>query len=275
MSCSTPSHQPSTLLRMAAAHRNFGTTSLLATLISDTRETMGAALEAVRLTPSESGILGIHFEGPFLSPQRPGVHDPSKFRSPCEEDIELLTSLSGRPMLVTLAPECVPLSFIAALAKSGVRVSLGHSMATYAETKRALESGLTGFTHLFNAMRPLSSREPGPIAAALETANAWFGMIVDGAHVDPAMLRLALRGRAQPILVTDSMPPVGGRIPHFTLNGEAIEARGSTCWRQGWRSRRHCARHGKRRSQLRSSAWNAAGHGSRPCINRTRKISRC
>jgi N-acetylglucosamine-6-phosphate deacetylase len=221
-----------TLLRIAAAHRNFGTTSLLATLISDTLATMGAALEAVRLTPSESGILGIHLEGPFLSPHKPGVHDPTKLRAPCAEDIELLTSLSGRPVLVTLAPECVPLSFIAALAKFGVRVSLGHSMATYAETKRALESGLTGFTHLFNAMRPLSSREPGPIAAALESASAWFGMIVDGAHVDPAMLQLALRGRAQPILVTDSMPPVGGRIPHFPLNGEMIEARGSSCWRR-------------------------------------------
>ena len=223
---------PSALLRMAAAHRRFGTTSLLATLISDAHETMGAALEAVRRTPSDSGILGIHFEGPFLSPQRPGVHDANKLRAPCAEDIGLLTSLSGRPVLVTLAPECVPLSFIATLAKSDVRVSLGHSMATYAETKRALESGLTCFTHLFNAMRPLSSREPGPIAAALESENAYFGMIVDGAHVDPAMLRLALRGRAHPILVTDSMPPVGGRIPHFTLNGEMIEARGSSCWRR-------------------------------------------
>ncbi len=148
-----------TLLRIAAAHRNFGTTSLLATLISDTRETMGAALEAVRVTPSESGILGIHFEGPFLSPQKPGVHDPTKFRAPCAEDIDLLTSLSGRPVLVTLAPECVSLTFIAALAKSGVRVSLGHSMATYAETKRALESGLTGFYP--SVQRDASSIEQG------------------------------------------------------------------------------------------------------------------
>jgi N-acetylglucosamine-6-phosphate deacetylase len=81
-------------------------------------------------------------------------------------------------------------------------------------------------------MRPLSSREPGPIAAALEAGNAWFGMIVDGAHVDPAMLRLALRGSAQPMLVTDAMPPVGGQSKHFSLHGEVIEARGNTCWRK-------------------------------------------
>jgi N-acetylglucosamine-6-phosphate deacetylase len=222
----------STLLRMAAAHRTFGTTSMLPTVISTTRETMVAALEAVRITSHESGILGIHLEGPFLSPQRPGVHNPDKLRSPSEEDFELLTSLSERATLVTLAPECVPLRFIAALAEAGVRVSLGHSMATYDQTRQALGAGLTGFTHLFNAMRPLASREPGPIAAALETANVWFGIIVDGVHVDPAMLRLALRGRAQAMLVTDAMPPVGGQSPYFALNGEEMEARGHACRRK-------------------------------------------
>ena len=131
----------------------------------------------------------------------------------------------------TLAPERVPAGFISRLAKSGVRVALGHSMATYAETKRAMREGLTGLTHLFNAMRPLSSREPGPIAAALESENAWFGMIVDGKHVHPAMLRLAMRGSARPMLVTDAMPPVGGSLRWFTLDGQRIEARGSTCFR--------------------------------------------
>ena len=161
-----------TLLRIAAAHRNFGTTSLLATLISDTRETMGAALEAVRVTPSESGILGIHFEGPFLSPQKPGVHDPTKFRAPCAEDIELLTSLSGRPVLVTLAPELCR----SALSPPSPNPAYAYpSVTRWRPTPRQnvrSSSGLTGFTHLFNAMRPLSSREPGPIAAALESANA-------------------------------------------------------------------------------------------------------
>ena len=96
--------------------------------------------------------------------------------------------------LVTLAPECVPAGFIAGLAGRGVRVALGHSQASYEETRAAFAEGLTGFTHLFNAMPPLLARDPGPIAAALEEARAYYGLIVDGEHVAPAMLRLALRG---------------------------------------------------------------------------------
>ena len=144
-----------------------------------------------------------------------------------------LTLIEGRTgvMLVTLAPERVPPGFIRRLVEAGIRVSLGHSAATYSETKAALAEGLTGFTHLFNAMRPLASREPGPIAAALETPDAWFGMIVDGHHVAPAMLRLALRGAARPMLVSDAMPPVGGRKAGFVLNGAEIAVRGGRCTR--------------------------------------------
>jgi len=105
-------------------------------------------------------------------------------------------------------------------------------MATYAQTKVALAAGLTGFTHLFNAMRPLDAREPGPIGAALETPNAWFGMIVDGEHANPAMLRLALRGLAHPMLVTDAMPPVGGSASRFMLSGVEVQARNGRCVRK-------------------------------------------
>jgi N-acetylglucosamine-6-phosphate deacetylase len=218
------------LKQMAAAHRRFGTTSLLPTLISSTREKMKAALGAVQESRADPEILGLHFEGPFLSPEKPGVHDPSIIRQPVDGDLELLTSLRPLPTLVTLAPEQVPAGFIPALVRAGVRVSLGHSMATYAQTKNALVEGMTGFTHLFNAMRPLNSRDPGPIAAALETHSIWFGMIVDGVHVDPAMLRLALRGAATPFLVTDAMPPVGG-APSFMLDGQRITVQGSACAR--------------------------------------------
>jgi N-acetylglucosamine-6-phosphate deacetylase len=215
---------------IAAAHRRFGTTGLLPTLVSDTREQMRAARDAVdqamRTNPS---ILGVHFEGPFLSPDRPGVHDPRKLRRPDAQDLELLTGSRAGVVLVTLAPEVVPAGFIAALVRAGVKVSLGHSMATYAQTRAAFAEGLTGFTHLFNAMRPLASREPGPIAAALECEQCWFGMIVDGVHVDPAMLRLALRGRARPMLVTDAMPPVGGRRDTFTLDSRVVAAGPAGC----------------------------------------------
>ena len=104
-------------------------------------------------------------------------------------------------------------------------------MATYAQTKAALADGLTGFTHLFNAMRQPESREPGPAVAALEAPGAWFGMIVDGHHVDPAMLRLALRGAARPMLVTDAMPTVGGSRSTFMLYGQEIGLRDGRCTR--------------------------------------------
>ena len=130
-------------------------------------------------------------------------------------------------MLITLAPERVPAGFIARLVASGIRVSLGHSAATYQQTRAAMAEGLTGFTHLFNAMPPLHSRAPGPIAAALETAGAWYGLIVDGVHVDPAVLRVALRGAGHPMLVTDATPPVGGSGASFMLGGKEILVRHS------------------------------------------------
>jgi N-acetylglucosamine-6-phosphate deacetylase len=219
---------PATMGRIAAAHRRFGTTGLLPTLISDTRGKMRAALDALQ-SNTHAGVLGIHLEGPFLSLEKPGVHDPAMLRAPDAQDFELLTSPHKGVRMITLAPECVPGGFIAGLVNAGTRVALGHSMATYAQTKAALAEGLTGFTHLFNAMRPLGSREPGPIAAALETPSAWFGMIVDGVHVDPAMLRLALRGAARPVLVSDAMPPVGGNSSTFSLYGQRVDVCGASC----------------------------------------------
>lgn len=217
---------------IAAAHRKFGTTALLPTLITDTPEKMRTAIAAVQeLVDADPGILGIHLEGPFISPERPGVHEQRYIRVPTAEDGAMLTAPRRGATVITLAPERVPQGFIRQLTRAGVRVCLGHSLATYAETRAAMAEGLTGFTHLFNAMRPMASREPGPIAAALESADAWFGMIVDGAHVDPAMLRLALRGAAKPMLVTDAMPPVGGSRTTFALYGGRITVRDGRCVR--------------------------------------------
>lgn len=217
---------------IAAAHRTFGTTGLMPTLITDTPEKMRAAASAFdKASQMNPGVLGIHFEGPFLSPEKPGVHDGGLIRMATPEDEEFLTEPRNGVTLVTLAPERAPAGFISRLARSGVRVSLGHSMATYAETQAAMAEGLTGFTHLFNAMRPLASREPGPIAAALETSGVWFSIIADGLHVDPAMLRLSLRGAASPMLVTDAMPPVGGERPVFMLQGREVRVHGGRCTR--------------------------------------------
>jgi N-acetylglucosamine-6-phosphate deacetylase len=215
---------------IAAAHRKFGTTGLLPTLITDTLDKMRLALHAVSAAvASEPGVLGLHLEGPYLSPEKPGVHDIRCLRRPAADDISMLIAPRNGVLLVTLAPEVVPPGFIAQLAAAGVRVSLGHSMASYLQTRAAMAEGLRGFTHLFNAMRPLASREPGPIAQALESVDAWYGLIVDGVHVDPAMLRLALRGLGHPLLVTDAMPPVGGSRSSFTLCGKNINVRDGCC----------------------------------------------
>jgi N-acetylglucosamine-6-phosphate deacetylase len=222
-----------TIRKMIAAHRRFGTTALLPTLISDTPEKMKSALAAVEtLIGVELGALGIHLEGPFLSPEKAGVHAPRSIRRPTADDLAMLTEKRQGVTLVTLAPECVPEGFIAELTAAGVRVALGHSMATYAQTSAAMAEGLTGFTHLFNAMRPLDAREPGPIGAALDSTDAWYGLIVDGIHVAPAMLRLALRGAGRPILVTDAMPPVGGSRSSFDLYGDTISISEGRCLRK-------------------------------------------
>jgi N-acetylglucosamine-6-phosphate deacetylase len=221
---------PEGIAAIAAAHRRFGTTALLPTLISDTPQKMRAARDAaaamVGIHPS---ILGVHYEGPFLSSDRPGIHDPAAFRRPDPEDFELLTALRRGVTVVTLAPERVPANFIAALAGAGVKVALGHSGASYEETRAAIAAGLTGFTHLFNAMPPLLNRAPGPVAAALEEPGTWYSLIADGVHVAPAMLRLALRGQGQAMLVTDAMPPVGGKKTEFILCGKRITARDGCC----------------------------------------------
>ena len=217
---------------IAAAHRRRGTTGLLPTLISDSAEKMRLALEAVNaLVSSEPGILGLHLEGPYLSSEKPGVHDRRQLRQPSPDELAMLTAPRDGVLLVTLAPEIVPAGFIAQLVASGIRVSLGHSMASYQQTRAAMAEGLTGFTHLFNTMRPLSSREGGPIAQALESPDAWYGLIVDGVHVDPAMLRLALRGLGHPMLVSDAMPPVGGHRSSFRLHGDTIAVRDGYCVR--------------------------------------------
>jgi N-acetylglucosamine-6-phosphate deacetylase len=217
---------------IAAAHRRFGTTSLLPTLISDAPEKTNSALSAVsELVGRDPSILGIHLEGPFLSPEKPGVHSLQYIRDPTPEDEQALMRPNAGVKVLTLAPERVPKGFIGRLTNAGFRISLGHSVATYEQAKAAMSEGLTGFTHLFNAMRPLASREPGPIAAAIESPSVWFGMVVDGEHVDPAMLRLALRGEAAPMLVTDAMPPVGGTHAGFRLYGEPIKCEHGRCVR--------------------------------------------
>jgi N-acetylglucosamine-6-phosphate deacetylase len=221
------------LRHIAAAHRRFGTTGLLPTLISDDSDVMGAAMRAVSAAIDQGvpGILGIHLEGPFLAPQRKGIHDASKFHAPDAADMNLVSSLTAGKTLLTLAPEEVSTDALRELGGRGVIVAGGHTAATYAQTRAALDAGLRGFTHLYNAMSPLGSREPGVVGAALEDAGSWCGIIVDGHHVHPAALRVALAAKPQGklFLVTDAMPPVGADRADFQLNGETITCRDGMC----------------------------------------------
>ena len=219
-----------TLRVMGEAHRQFGTTGFYPTLISDDLSVVAKAIAAVNQAIAEKvpGVLGIHLEGPFLNPERKGVHDASKFKIIDEAAFELLTSLKVGKTLITIAPELTTPEMIARFVAAGVVVAAGHSAANYEQTKTALAAGLSSFTHLFNAMQPLTSREPGMVGAALEDVNSWCGIIVDGFHVHPASLKVAHQAKAagKMVLVTDAMPSVGleehSGAKNFMLNGELI-----------------------------------------------------
>jgi N-acetylglucosamine-6-phosphate deacetylase len=225
--------QVHTIRQIAAAHRRFGTTGLLPTLISDDTQTMRAAIQAVAAAIEQgvSGVLGIHLEGPYLSPQRKGIHNAAKFHEPDAADIELVCSLPAGKTLLTLAPEHVSIDTLRTLAARGIVLAAGHTSASYAQTRDALAAGMRGFTHLYNAMSPLLGREPGVVGAALEDAESWCGIIVDGQHVHPAALRVALaaKPKGKVFLVTDAMPPVGSTQESFQLNGETITCRDGIC----------------------------------------------
>jgi N-acetylglucosamine-6-phosphate deacetylase len=217
------------LRRIGAAHRQFGTTGFLPTLISDDAGRMQEAVAATHVAIAQGvpGVLGIHLEGPYLAPARKGTHDASKFRVPDAQEIELATALDNGITLITLAPERVGADTVRALVERGAIVCAGHTAASYEETRVGIDAGIRGFTHLFNAMSPLTGREPGAVGAAMEDAGTWCGVIVDGHHVHPASLRVALKAKARGkvFLVTDAMPPVGADDPSYELYGEVITAR--------------------------------------------------
>jgi N-acetylglucosamine-6-phosphate deacetylase len=218
---------------IVAAHRRYGTTGLLPTFITDDTDKMhlaaAAAIEAARAPGS--GVLGLHLEGPFLSQERRGVHNPAFVRPPTRADVAYLVELpNGFPdgrVLLSLAPETVGDADIGALAEAGLLLAGAHSAASFARTNEAIRAGLRGFTHLFNAMPPLANREPGITGAALMSAETWCGIIVDGIHVHPAALRLALaaKPRGKLMLVTDAMTPLGTDAESFELYGATIHRR--------------------------------------------------
>ncbi|WP_207478681.1 N-acetylglucosamine-6-phosphate deacetylase [Arenibaculum pallidiluteum] len=216
-------------LAIAAAHRRFGSTGILPTIITDAPERMRDAAQAVveAVRRPASGVLGIHIEGPFINPERAGAHDRRFIRKPTEDDLAFLCGLSetlqGR-VLLTLAPECVEDAALVRLVEAGVAVSVGHTAASAERVAEVLQLGARAFTHLFNAMPAIVNRQPGPAGAALADRGAWAGLIVDGHHVHPTLLRAALaaRPRERMLLITDAMPPTGTEQTSFALNGRTI-----------------------------------------------------
>ena len=221
------------MAHIASIHRKFGTTSLLPTLISDDWQIMVKAANSARVAIAEGipGIRGIHFEGPYLNVDRKGVHDETKIRPVDRGAMDLLSTGDMGAVVVTLAPENVSDDFIKRLTDSGVRVCAGHTAATFDQIMSAINAGLSGFTHLFNAMTTMGSREPGVVGAALDDPNTWCGIIVDGVHIHPASLRVALRAKKKEkfMLITDAMPTVGLAEKSFVLNGELIQAENGRC----------------------------------------------
>lgn len=218
-----------TIATICAAHRPFGTTALMPTLITDTAETTQAAIKAAEEAARANvpGFLGLHLEGPHLAPARKGAHDAALIRPMDDTDLDRLTTAArALPVLiVTLAPENASPAQVTALAEAGAVVSLGHSNTDCATARAYAAAGARLVTHLFNAMSPLAHREPGLVGAALDTGTLSAGMIADGFHVDPAVMAIALRAKAGPgriFLVTDAMAPLGTDMTQFTLNGRTI-----------------------------------------------------
>ncbi len=215
------------LKAIAEAHRLLGTSAILSTLISAETRQIACGMDAVKsaIASDVPGILGLHVEGPFLNPDRKGIHPAASIRRPDDADLELLTAPFPAPLMVTLAPEMVPPPFIRALVDAGVIVMAGHTEATAEEIADARAAGLRGFTHLFNAMPPIAARAPGPAGAALGAQEGFASLIVDGRHVHPAVLRIAIaaKGKERLFLVSDAMPTVGSTITRFSLGETVIE----------------------------------------------------
>lgn len=218
---------------IGAAHARYGTTAFMPTLISDTPDRIALALDAMddAIAAGVPGVVGVHIEGPFLNVARKGIHDAERFIPLDDAMVALLARPRRGRVMVTLAPELAEVDRIATLAKAGVLVSAGHSEASYDTMIAAFDAGLTGITHLFNAMPPMVQRVPGLVGAALDDPRPWCGLIVDGVHVAPAVLRIALkaRGTARMMLVTDAMSSVGALDKDFVLQGRAIRVADGIC----------------------------------------------
>jgi N-acetylglucosamine-6-phosphate deacetylase len=195
------------------AHRAHGTTLMVASLVSAHQPDLVRQVAGLAPLVQAGELAGIHLEGPWLAPGRIGAHDPSTVRPPTASEVrELLVAGRGAIRMATIAPELPgALDAIAQLRDAGVVVAVGHTEATYDQTRRAIAAGATVATHLFNAMRPIMHREPGPVVALTEAPGVTVELIADGVHLHAAMHEQVRRwvGPSRIALVTDAMAAAG------------------------------------------------------------------
>ena len=215
------------ILRAAMFHRRHGTTTTLASLVTASPADLLTAVGVLAESTRAGTVAGIHLEGPWLSAARCGAHNPEQLRDPDPAEIDALLAAGGGAIrMVTLAPERAGShDAIARFVDAGVVVALGHTDASYEQTRRAVELGATVGTHLFNAMRPLHHREPGPALALLEDARVTVELIADGVHVHPAVLRAVIEtaGGDRVALVTDAIAAAGLGDGEFRLGAMQID----------------------------------------------------
>lgn len=234
---------PEALHTIASAVARFGTTSLLATTVTASRDhtlrslrTIAGYIAAQAKTPPqkpEARIAGIHLEGPFISAARRGVHPAEFILSPSLDVLQqMLEAASGQAKILTLAPEEPgALGLIAAARQQNLVVSMGHTDATYDQARAAIERGARHTAHMFNAMRPFSHRDTGIIGAVMTAPEVTAELIADGVHVEPAAMRmlLAAKGAERIVLVSDGTAATGMPDGKYSLGAIEVVVSGGVC----------------------------------------------
>ncbi|MGW0968359.1 N-acetylglucosamine-6-phosphate deacetylase [Streptomyces sp. NPDC002516] len=215
------------VLRGIHTHRLHGTTTVVASTVTGDMHGLAERAGMLAELAEQGDIAGIHFEGPFISPCRKGAHSEELLRDPDPADVrKLIDAARGRASMVTLAPELPGgLDSVRLLAEHGVIAAIGHTDATYEQTKAAIDAGATVATHLFNAMPALGHRTPGPIAALLEDERITVELINDGTHLHPASLELAFHhaGPGRVAFITDAMDAAGFGDGRYMLGPLEVE----------------------------------------------------
>ena len=210
---------------VARFHARHGTTGLVATTVAAPIEELEGALDAIARCNVPT-LLGSHLEGPFLSRERPGAMDPEAFIEPDVEQLRRLVDAgAGQVRVMTLAPELPgSLELVEMLVREGIVASIGHTDATEAEVRAAVDAGASAATHVFNAMAPFHHREPGVVGAVLDLPGVSCELICDGVHVDPVAMRLLFRakGVSGMRLVTDAMSAAGMPDGEYRLGGRPV-----------------------------------------------------